>query len=70
MLKRKIIFWAVNLGLKHEYNGKNGIWYEIQLKIANKLIFNKWREAVGGRMRMIISGSAALQERLARIFTA
>ena len=69
-IKRKLFFWAVNLGLKHEYNGKNGVWYEIQLKIANKLIFNKWREAVGGRMRMIICGSAALQERLARIFTA
>lgn len=68
--KKKLFFWAVNLGLKHEYNGKNGFWYEFQLKIANKLIFNKWREAVGGRIRMIISGSAALQERLAKVFTA
>ena len=69
-LKRKLFFWAVNLGLNHEYDGKNGFFYEIKLKIANKIIFNKWREAVGGRIRMIISGSAALQERLAKIFTA
>ena len=67
--KRKLFFWAVNLGLNHEYDGKNGFFYEIKLKIANKIIFNKWREAVGGRIRMIISGSA-LQERLAKIFTA
>jgi len=69
-LKRKLFFWALNLGLKHEYNGKNGVLYEFQLAIANVLVFKKWREAVGGRVRMIISGSAALQERLARVFTA
>ena len=65
-----MFFWALNLGLKHEYNGKNGFWYEFQLKIANVLVFKKWRDAVGGNVRMIISGSAALQERLARVFTA
>ena len=69
-LKRKLFFWAVELGLKHEYNGKNGIWYELQLSIANKIIFKKWREAVGGRIRFIVSGASALQERIARIFTA
>ena len=69
-LKRKMFFWALNLGLKHEYNGKNGLLYEFQLTIANILVFKKWREAVGGRVRMIISGSAALQERLAKVFTA
>ena len=68
--KKNMFFWALNLGLKHEYNGKNGLWYEFQLKIANVLVFKKWRDAVGGNVRMIISGSAALQERLARVFTA
>ena len=68
--KKNMFFWALNLGLKHEYNGKNGFWYEFQLKIANVLVFKKWRDAVGGNVRMIISGSAALQERLARVFTA
>ena len=68
--KKNMFFWALNLGLKHEYNGKNGFWYEFQLKIANVLVFKKWRDAVGGNVRMIISGSAALQERRARVFTA
>lgn len=69
-LKKKLFFWAVNLGLRHELDGKNGWWYETQLKLANKLIFNKWREAVGGNMKFIFSGAAALQPRLARVFTA
>jgi long-chain acyl-CoA synthetase len=69
-IKKALFFWAVNLGLKYELNRANGWWYEFQLKIANKLIFSKWREATGGRIKVIISGGAALQERLARIFNA
>lgn len=69
-VKRKLFFWALDLGLKYEMDGKNGIWYEQQLKIANKLIFNKWREALGGNLMAIVSGGAALQPRLARIFWA
>ena len=69
-LKKGLFFWALNLGLKHELDGQNGWFYEFQLKIANKLIFNKWREAVGGNMKYIFSGAAALQPRLARVFTA
>ena len=69
-IKRKLFFWALNLGLRYEFDGRNGIWYEIQLKIANKLIFNKWREALGGNVRAIVSGGAALQTRLARVFSA
>jgi long-chain acyl-CoA synthetase len=69
-IKRKLFFWALNLGLKYEMDGKNGSWYEFQLSIANKLIFNKWREALGGNVRAIVSGGAALQPRLARVFTA
>ena len=69
-LKKKLFFWAVELGLKHEYNKANGFFYELQLSIANKIIFSKWREAVGGRIRFIVSGASALQERIARIFTA
>jgi long-chain acyl-CoA synthetase len=69
-IKKGLFFWALNLGLRHELDGKNGGWYEFQLKIANKLIFNKWREAVGGSMKYIFSGAAALQPRLARVFTA
>jgi len=69
-LKKGLFFWALNLGLSHELDGKNGWFYEFQLKIANKLIFTKWREAVGGNIKYIVSGAAALQPRLARVFTA
>lgn len=69
-VKRSLFDWAVNLGLRYELNHANGAWYEFQLKIANKLIFSKWREALGGNIKVIISGGAALQPRLARIFNA
>ncbi|MDO5977755.1 AMP-dependent synthetase/ligase [Flavivirga spongiicola] len=69
-IKKVLFFWAVNLGLKYEPYGKNGWWYEFQLKIANKLIFNKWRDALGGNINTLVSGSAALQQRLIRVFSA
>jgi long-chain acyl-CoA synthetase len=69
-VKKQIFFWAVNLGLRYELNGKNGWFYEKQLILANKLIFSKWREALGGNIKIIVSGGAALQPRLARIFWA
>ncbi|MAZ94375.1 MAG: long-chain fatty acid--CoA ligase [Bacteroidales bacterium] len=69
-IKKALFFWAVNLGLRYELNGTNGWWYEFQLKIANKLIFTKWREALGGNIQVIVSGGAPLQARLARIFSA
>ncbi len=68
--KKKMFFWALNLGLKYEMDGANGWWYELQLKIANKLIFSKWREALGGNILALVSGGAALQPRLARVFWA
>ncbi len=69
-VKKKLFFWALNLGLKYEMHGENGLWYELQLKLANKLIFNKWREALGGNIQAVVSGGAALQPRLARVFWA
>jgi long-chain acyl-CoA synthetase len=69
-IKRKLFFWALDLGHRYELDGKNGFWFEFQLKIANKLIFSKWREALGNQIGVIVSGSAALQPRLARVFTA
>ena len=69
-IKRSLFFWAVNLGLKFELNNANGKLYEFKRKIANKLIFSKWRQALGGNIKVIISGGAALQPRLARIFYA
>ncbi|MCX6294970.1 MAG: long-chain fatty acid--CoA ligase [Bacteroidetes bacterium] len=67
-IKKKLFFWALELGLHYELNGANGWWYEFQLKIANKLIFTKWREALGGKVVAIVSGGAALQPRLSRVF--
>ncbi|MEN9337146.1 MAG: Long-chain-fatty-acid--CoA ligase [Bacteroidota bacterium] len=69
-LKRKIFFWALDLGLKYEPYGANGWWYEFQLKIARKLIFSKWQEGLGGELTVMVSGSAALQHRLIRVFAA
>ena len=69
-IKKAIFFWAVNLGLRFELNGANGWWYGLQLRIANKLVFTKWREALGGNVVAVASGGAALQPRLARVFNA
>ena len=69
-IKKKLFFWAVEIGLKYEPYGANGFWYELQLKIARKLIFSKWKAGLGGKLDLIVNGSAALQPRLARIFAA
>ena len=69
-IKRKLFFWAVDLGLKYEPYVANGWWYEMQLKLARKLIFSKWQEGLGGNLTVMVSGSAALQQRLSRIFAA
>lgn len=68
--KRKLFFWAHNLAAEFEINQKKSFFYKLQLSLANKLIFNKWREALGNRLVCIISGGAACQVRLLRIFTA
>ena len=69
-IKQKLFYWAVNLGLQYQPYGQNGFWYEFKLKIALKLIFSKWKEALGGNLSLIASGSAPLQPRLAQVFTA
>ncbi len=69
-IKKALFFWAVSLGEHWKPYGENGAWYEFKLKIANKLIFSKWREALGGELTTMVSGSAALQPRLARVFGA
>ncbi len=69
-IKKKLFFWALDLGLRYELHGANGWWYEFQLKIANLLVFSKWRDALGGKIVAIASGGAALQPRLARVFQA
>ena len=68
-IKKQIFFWAVNLGFKYNPN-KNSAWYNFRLKIADKLVFTKWRAALGGKLQIVVSGGASLQPRLATIFWA
>jgi long-chain acyl-CoA synthetase len=68
--KRKLFFWAVGLAEKYDNRVSGGAWYNLQLAIANKLIFSKWREALGGKVNFVITGGAACQLKLMRIFNA
>ena len=69
-LKKRLFFWALALGEKYEPYENNGSWYHFKLKIARKLIFVKWQEALGNNLEFMISGSAPLQPRLIKVFTA
>ncbi len=69
-LKKKLFFWAVDLGLRYEPYGANGWWYEKQLGLARKLIFSKWQAALGGELTLMVSGASALQQRLTRVYAA
>lgn len=69
-IKKQIFFWSVNLGLRYRLNNKYRYFYNFKLKIARKLIFSKWKEALGGKDMLIVSGGAALQVRLAKTFWA
>ena len=69
-IKKKLFFWAVALGEKYDNIQSGGFWYNLQLAIVNKLIFTKWREALGGNVSFIVTGGAACQVKLLRIFNA
>jgi len=69
-IKKRLVLWAVNLGLQYKPFGENGWYYERRLKIADKLIFSKWRSALGGNVRIVGCGGASLQPRLERVFWA
>jgi long-chain acyl-CoA synthetase len=69
-VKRKLFFWAVDLGEKYDNLKSRGLWYNTQLAIANKLVFSKWREALGGNVSFVVTGGAACQIKLLRIFNA
>lgn len=69
-IKKGIFFWAVNVGLKYEIDNSPGFIYSIKLKIAQKLVLDKWKAALGGRFEVMVSGGAALQARLGRVFSA
>src|SRR5882724_977871 len=69
-IKKKLFFWAVDVGKKYDNRKSPGFFYDMQLALVNKLIFNKWREALGNNIKYIVCGGAACQERLLRIFNA
>ena len=69
-VKRAIFFWAINVGSQFEPYGANGWWYESKLSLARKLVFSKWKEGLGGNLDIMVSGSAAMQPRLIRLFAA
>ena len=69
-IKRKLFYWAVGLAEKYDNNISGGWWYDLQLKIANKIIFKKWRAALGGSVEFIVTGGAACPVNLLRIFNA
>ena len=70
-IKKSLFFWALEVADKFDPNPKNRSgFYNFKLSIANKLIFSKWREALGGELKGVIAGGAALQPRLARVFWA
>ena len=69
-VKKKMFNWALGLALKYDINKKMGVWYDLQLSIANKLIFSKWRDALGANVKAVVTGSAACQVKLLRVFTA
>ena len=68
-IAKSLFFWALRLGYQYEPYNQKGWWYSLKLKIARKLIFSKWKKALGGQLQMIC-GSAALQPRLVRVFSA
>ena len=69
-IKKKLFFWALDLGMEYKPYNENGAFYNFKLGIARKLIFSKWQEGLGGELELLVSGSAALQTRLTKVFTA
>ncbi len=69
-VKRKLFFWAVDIGSRFDSSKNQGAWFNFQLGLANKLIFKKWREGLGGNVKAIVTGAAACQVKLLRVFTA
>jgi long-chain acyl-CoA synthetase len=67
--KKKLFYWTIELGENYEaYN--RGFLYNLKLWVARKLVFSKWHEGLGGNLKLMVSGSAPLQARLARVFGA
>ncbi|WP_068472523.1 AMP-dependent synthetase/ligase [Saccharicrinis aurantiacus] len=69
-IKKTIFFWSMKLGEKYNSRNDNGFIYKLRLKLARKLVFSQWQKSFGGELDFVISGGAALQPRLSRLFIA
>ena len=69
-LKRKLFFWALSLTDNYEHGKTFSGWEALKRKIADKLVFSKWREALGGNVKAIATGAAACPAKIARVFSA
>ncbi|MDN5288053.1 MAG: Long-chain-fatty-acid--CoA ligase FadD15 [Mucilaginibacter sp.] len=68
-IKKKIFLWSIKVAEQFEINNTS-FWYKIKLAIADKLVYSKWREAIGGNVKAIVIGSSACPVKLEKIFTA
>jgi long-chain acyl-CoA synthetase len=68
--KKKLFFWALGLAEKFDIRKPGSLTYQVQLALANKLVFSKWREALGSSVEVIVTGAAACPVKMIRIFTA
>jgi len=69
-VKRWVFYWAVNLAKEYDVTGHNNAWYMMQYRIVDKLVYSQWREALGGKFKIIVSGGASIQPRIVRTFRA
>jgi long-chain acyl-CoA synthetase len=69
-VKKRLLVWALGLASRYEMGKTPTGLYAAQLSVANRLVFEKWREALGGRVKYIIAGGAALSGHLANLFFA
>jgi long-chain acyl-CoA synthetase len=69
-IKRALFFWALKLGERWDNQRDQGWWYHWRMNVARRLVFSKWKEAMGGNLFAICSGSAPLNPKLGKVFTA
>ena len=68
--KKRLFFWALNLTDRYDLHRKPGVWEQLQWKLADRLIFSKWRAALGGNLRMVVTGAAPCPVKILRVFCA
>lgn len=67
-VRRFLFYWALDLAKRFDPGDPGDIWYRRQLHLARILVFRKWKAALGGKIKIIVSGGARLNPRLVRIF--